>query len=201
MGVVSRRAYGAPNDLEDALSRIPWCRLVVVQLTPAFVADQERIASNQVGRTLSRVSYITLDVEGYRPVRNEPSGDSVDFGVDLDFDGESFFVGWCAPTADLEGLCIAQDTSVRECRPRGTIEDVSANSRWSSMLGTQLSGVKLDWRPRWEAVDDGSGFLVGIHLRFGNQQDVTLALADVEEQRMVRSATNVLVVFRDVPVP
>jgi hypothetical protein len=49
--------------------------------------------------------------------------------------------------------------------------------------------------------DEGGLFLVGVHLSFGNEMKVTLALAEVQKERLVPSATNVVVVFADVPIP
>jgi hypothetical protein len=42
---------------------------------------------------------------------------------------------------------------------------------------------------------------VGVHLRFAHEQKVTLALADIADGEIVRSATNVAVIFDDVTVP
>jgi hypothetical protein len=70
---------------------------------PGEVAEQERIATSLVGHCLTGVTYVSLGVEGREQTWDGPGGDSVDFGIDLDFDGQPLSVGWIPPTGAPKG--------------------------------------------------------------------------------------------------
>lgn len=173
--------------------------MVLMAMGPDEVAEQERIASAHVGQCLTGVAYFSLNVENWQPIWDGPGGDSVDFGVDLDFDGHPLSVGWISPTGDTEGLRAAHDPLLSSRDLDANHVDVGDSSRWSRILGTRLSAVRLDWRP-WSPSSSAS-YLVGIHLSFAGGQRVTLALAEIVYGVIVRSATNVAVIFDDVTVP
>jgi hypothetical protein len=166
---------------------------------PDQVAEQERIASALVGHCLTRVAYFSLDVESWKLPWDSPGGDSVDFGVDLDFDGHPLSVGWIPPTGDTEGLHAAQGSLLGWRNLDANRVDVGDSSRWLPALGTRLTAVLLDWRP-WSP-SSSTSYLVGVHLSFGDEQKVTLALAEVAAGQIVRSATNIAVIFDDVALP
>jgi hypothetical protein len=163
------------------------------------VAEQEKTAAALVGQHLTAVAYFTIDVEGCQPTWHGPGGDSVDFGVDLDFDGHPYSVGWILPSRDTESLQVMRTGLLGWRDLHAKRVEVSNWSRWSPALGARLSAVRLDWRPC--SPDDPTSYLVGVHLHFENQQKVTLALADVVRGKIVVSATNVAVIFDDVAVP
>jgi hypothetical protein len=166
---------------------------------PDEVAEQERIASAFVGHCLTAVTYFSFDVESRKLPWDGPAGDSVDFGVDLDFDGHPLSVGWIPPTGDTEGLRAAQGSLLGWRDLDASRFDVGESSRWLPALGTRLSAVRLDWR-LWSP-SSSTSYLVGVHLNFSNEQRVTLALAEIAAGQIVRSATNVAVIFDDVVVP
>jgi hypothetical protein len=99
---------------------------------------------------------------------------------------------------DTEGLEAAQDSLLGWRDLDANRVDVGDSSRWSSALGTPLSAVRLDWRP-W-APSSSKLYLVGVHLSFADEQKVTLALAEIADGEIVRSATNIAVIFNDVVV-
>ena len=148
---------------------------------PDAVAEQEKIASALVGHRLTGVAYLTLDVEGYQPTWNGPGGDSIDFGVDLDFDDHPLSVGWIPPAKDTEGLQVTRDALLGWRDVHANRVDVGDTSRWSSGASTS--------------------YLVGVRLSFANEQKVTLTLAEFVCGQTVRSATNVVVIFDDVAAP
>jgi hypothetical protein len=168
-------------------------------MRPDEVAEQERIASELVGHCLTGVAYFSLDVESRKLPWDGPGGDSVDFGVDLDFDGHPLSVGWIPPTGDTEGLRAAHGSLPGWRNLDANRAEVGDFSRWLPALGTRLSAVRLDWRP-WSP-SSSTSYLVGVHLSFGDEQKVTLALAEIAAGQLVRSATNVAVIFDDVTVP
>ena len=167
---------------------------------PDQVAEQEQVASALVGHCLTRVAYFTLDVEGWHQPWDSPGGDSVEFGVDLDFDGRPLSVGWKPPSEDTEGLHAGPGSLLGWRNLDVKRVDVGDSSRWLPALGTRLTAVRLDWRP-WSPPSSSTSYLVGVHLSFGDGQKVTLALAEVVAGQIVRSATNVAVIFDDVAVP
>jgi hypothetical protein len=173
--------------------------MVLVAMGPDEMVEQELVVSALVGRCLTGVTYFSLNLEIWKPNWDHPGGDSVDFGVDLDFDGFPFSVGWMTPKQDAEGLRIALDSLLSWRDLDSNRVDVGDSSRWSPILGTRLSAVRLDWR-RWSP-SSSSSYLVGVHLGFADEQKVTLALAEVADGETVRSATNVAVIFDDAAVP
>ena len=114
---------------------------------PGEVAEQERIATSLVGHCLTGVTYVSLGVEGREQTWDGPGGDSVDFGIDLDFDGQPLSVGWIPPTGGTKGLRAAEDSLLgwRDLDANGL--DVGNSSRWLPALASQLSVVRLDWVP------------------------------------------------------
>jgi hypothetical protein len=127
--------------------------MALVAMGPDQVAEQERIASALVGHCLTGVAYLSLNVESWQPTWDGPGGDSVDFGVDLDFDGHLLSVGWIPPTEHTEGLEAAQDSPLGWRDLDANRVDVGDSSRWSSALGNPLSAVRLDWRPWAEFIE------------------------------------------------
>lgn len=175
--------------------------MVPVAMGIAEVANQERIASALVGHCLTGVAYFSLNIGSWQPNWDGPGGDSVDFGVELDFDGHNILsVGWISPTEDTEGLQATQESPAGWGGLNASRLEVGDSSRWLSALGTRVSAVRVDWRP-W-LPDLSQFFLVGVHLSFAHGQKVTLALAEITpDGKLVRSATNVAVIFEDVTVP
>lgn len=163
------------------------------------MTEQEKIISALVGRRLTAVAYLSLDAKGYQRTLNGPGGDSVDFGVDLDFDGHPLSVGWIPPTKDTEGLQVTPEALLGWRDLHAYRIEVGVSSKWAPALGTQLSAAHLDWRP-WSSRASTS-YLVGVHLSFANEHKITLALAEIVDGQIVRSATNVAVIFDDATVP
>ncbi len=162
------------------------------------VVEQEQITSAFVGHCLTGVAYLSLNLET-KTTWNALGGDSVDFGVVLDFEDHPLAVGWIPPSGDTEGLRVAQDSVLAWRNVDANRVDVGESSRWSPMLGSRLFATRLDWR-QWSPGSSAS-FLVGVHLSFADHREITLALAEIAHGRTIRSATNVAVVFDDVTVP
>jgi hypothetical protein len=163
------------------------------------IAEQEQIASALVGHCLTGVVYLPLNLAGWKPTWGGVNGDSVDFGVALDFDGHPLSVGWIPPSEGVEGLRVAGD-SVLGWRSVDAIRvDVGGSNGWSPILRSRLASIRLDWR-QWSA-SSSTSFLVGVHLSFADEHEITLALAEISSGRIIRSATNVAVIFDDVAVP
>jgi hypothetical protein len=185
--------------MTSQLRRITSASMVPMATGPDGVLEQELVVSTLVGHCLIGVSYFSLKVEGWKPTWDRPGGDSVDFGVDLDFDGLTLSVGWIPPEQDVEGLRVVQDSLLGWRDLDANRVDVGDSSGWAPVLGTRLSAVRLDWRP-WSPASSLS-YLVGVHLSFADEQKVTLALAEIANEETVRSATNVAVIFDDVSAP
>jgi hypothetical protein len=166
---------------------------------PEKVAEQERTASGLIGHCLTGVAYLSLNVDTWKASWDGLGGDSVDFGVDLDFDGQPLSVGWISPIEGTEGLQVTRDSLLGWRDVDANRVDVGDPSRWSPALNTRLSAVRLDWRP-WSS-SSSTSYLVGVHLSFADKHEVTLALAEIAHGEIVRSATNVSVIFDDVTVP
>jgi hypothetical protein len=193
-----RRLHLAPVPIAGTGGLTSTC-MVPVAMGPEEVAEQERIASSLIGHCLTGVAYFSLNVESWKPIWNGPAGDSVDFGVDLDFDGHPLSVGWISPTVDNEGLKVAHDSLLGWRNLDANRVDVGESSRWSPALGSGLSAVHLEWR-QWSP-SSSTSYLVGVHLSFADEQKFTLALAEIADGKIIRSATNVAVIFDDVTVP
>jgi hypothetical protein len=172
--------------------------MVLMAMEPDEVAEQERISSALIGHSLTGVTYLLLNQDGPKPAWNGHGGESVDFGVALDFDGYPLSVGWIPPSNDVEGLMAAQDSVLAWRNLDAFRIDVGDSSRWSPVLASRLSAIRLDWR-EWSP-SSSTSYLVGVHLTFVDHE-IKLALAEIVRGRTVRSATNVAVIFDNVEVP
>jgi hypothetical protein len=168
-------------------------------LTPEDVAQQEQVAAAIVGQRLNGVTYISLSAGRPESTWESVRAHSVDFGVDLHFGGHAFSVGWVPPTEDYEGLRVAQAQLLHWRDVKAISTEVGNSAPWSQIVGDPLSAVRLDWRT-WSP-SSSALYLVGVHLIFEDQRAITLALADDEHGEIVRSATNVTVLFGDAQVP
>jgi hypothetical protein len=135
-------------------------------------AAQER-CSSLVGDAVMSVAYVEGEYD--EPLWNlDDDYDSVDHGVELTLrSGRTVALQWDHATVDFGVTLIEGAVGVIEGTPR---LDVSATSRWSTLLGRKITGCRLIWKP----IEGGAEIPQTIRLDFEGERRVLMTASEFD---------------------
>lgn len=173
--------------------------------TPGRAAVEQHM-KRVLRRRLDAVRYFEITYEK-SPLWSHPEFDALDYGLELDLDGEAWSVIW-ETRGGLEGLALYAGPLIPDrlyADANIHSEDVSQGRGWKESVGATIEAVETNWLDGELLWRDGEHSrrsdavcVQAIALGFSSNQTTVLALGEVgakDGHSLVPAADNVVVIF------
>jgi hypothetical protein len=200
--------------MEESSSRVDYPAKLGWAANKAEVLERNSEASKMTGGRLSYVRYFNIDYDGVTDGEQDGStgrrvvtaaewlhptwerGDrhTLDYGVDLELeDGTTFTVTWDPPSWTQSLRFIEGSIADSRHAHAGTaVWDVSKFGRWSTLVGTHVESVELDYEP-WSEKGDFTCNRAVVRFESAN---VEFLLSELDaDEGLAPSVDNIVVSF------